>query len=46
MSPMQLSFWAENRRVSNRRIKEELGYRLLYPTYREGLQALLETLRP
>ncbi len=45
MSPMQLSFWAENRRVRNDRIKAELGYRLLYPTYREGLQALLETLR-
>lgn len=46
MSPMQLSFWAESRRVRNQRIKDELGYRLLYPTYREGLQALLETLRP
>ena len=31
------SFYAESKRVSNRRIKEELGYRLIYPTYREGL---------
>ena len=30
------SFYADSKRVSNRRIKEELGYRLLYPTYREG----------
>lgn len=45
MSPMALSFWSECRRVSNRRLKEELGYRLQYPTYREGLAALLETLR-
>jgi len=45
MSPMQLGFWAENRRVRNARMKAELGYRLLYPTYREGLRALLETLR-
>ena len=41
LSPMALSFYAESKRVSNRRIKEELGYRLLYPTYREGLAAIL-----
>jgi len=46
MSPMALAFWSESRRVCNRRLREELGYRLRYPTYREGLQALLETLRP
>jgi len=26
--------------------QEELGYRLLYPTYREGLRALLHLPRP
>ena len=41
LSPMALSFYADNKRVSNRRIKEELGVRLRYPTYREGLAALL-----
>ncbi|MCW5729800.1 MAG: SDR family oxidoreductase [Alphaproteobacteria bacterium] len=41
LSPMGRSFYAENKRVSNRRIKDELGVRLLYPTYREGLAALL-----
>ncbi len=40
MSPVARSFYAENKRVSNRLIKGELGVRLSYPTYREGLQAL------
>lgn len=40
LSPMAKSFYADSKRVSNRRIKTELGYRLLYPTYREGLRAL------
>ncbi|WP_255599510.1 SDR family oxidoreductase [Afifella sp. IM 167] len=41
MSPMALSFWGENKRVKNDKIKEELGVRLAYPTYREGLAATL-----
>ena len=41
MSPMALSFWADNRRLDNTRIKEELGVDLAYPTYREGLKAIL-----
>lgn len=40
LSPMAQSFYGESKRVSNRRIKEELGYQLLYPSYREGLRAL------
>jgi nucleoside-diphosphate-sugar epimerase len=40
LSAMAQSFYAESKRVSNRRIKEELGYKLVYPTYREGLKAL------
>ena len=43
LSPMAKSFYAESKRVSNRRIKQELGYKLLYPTYRDGLKALLPT---
>ncbi len=42
MSPMARSFYAESKRVSNHRIREELGVKLRYPSYREGLQALLE----
>jgi nucleoside-diphosphate-sugar epimerase len=42
MSPMALSFWQECRRVKNDKLKRDLGVRLRYPTYREGLQALFE----
>jgi hypothetical protein len=38
---MARTFYRDNRRVANRRIKEELSVRLAYPTYREGLRALL-----
>jgi nucleoside-diphosphate-sugar epimerase len=41
MTPMARSFYAESKRVRNDRIKTELGVTLLYPTYREGLAALL-----
>lgn len=41
MTPMARSFYAESKRVSNRRIKEELGIKLIYPDYRSGLRALL-----
>ncbi|MEM6590184.1 MAG: SDR family oxidoreductase [Pseudomonadota bacterium] len=41
MSPMARSFYAESKKVDNRRIREELGVELLYPDYRTGLQALL-----
>ncbi|MBY6135703.1 SDR family oxidoreductase [Nocardioides marinus] len=41
MTPMARSFYGENKRVSNRRIKEDLGISLLYPSYREGLRAVL-----
>ncbi|MFT4150303.1 MAG: SDR family oxidoreductase [Paracoccaceae bacterium] len=40
MTPLARSFYAESKRVRNDRIKAELGVRLLYPTYREGLAAL------
>lgn len=40
MTPMARSFYAESKRVDNRRMKDELGLRLRYPTYRAGLDAL------
>jgi nucleoside-diphosphate-sugar epimerase len=43
LSPMALSFYGENKRVSNLRIKQELGVTLKWPTYREGLKGLLAT---
>lgn len=41
MTPMARSFYAENKRVDNTRIRTELGVRLEYPDYRAGLAALL-----
>lgn len=41
MTEMGRSFYEENKRVSNRLIREELGVELKYPTYREGMAALL-----
>lgn len=43
LSPMARSFYGEVKVVSNRRLHDELGVRLAYPTYREGLTALWES---
>ena len=40
LSDMAKSFYADNKRVSNQRMKDALGVILAYPTYREGLTAL------
>jgi len=40
LSPMAREFWADNKRVGNDRIKVELGVKLLYPTWREGLDTI------
>lgn len=45
LSPMAQRFYAESKRVSNARAKSELGWRPLYPTYREGLAAILDAER-
>ena len=42
LSPLGLSFYADNKRVCNDRIKDELGVVLAYPDYQSGLRALLE----
>ena len=41
MTPMARSFYAESKKVSNARIKSELGVVLKYPDYRTGLADLL-----
>lgn len=43
MSAMKRTFWADNKRVDNSRIKIELGVELLYPDFRKGLQACLSS---
>jgi len=40
MSAMARSFYSSSARVSNARLKRELGVALAYPTYRHGLDAL------
>ncbi|MBB4395259.1 SDR family oxidoreductase [Bradyrhizobium sp. ERR14] len=40
MSAMARSFYASSARVSNARLKRELGVALVHPTYRHGLDAL------
>ncbi len=41
LTPMARSFYEGSRRIGNARIKSELGVKLRYPTYREGLASLL-----
>lgn len=43
MTQMARSFYAESKKVSNRRILKELGVTLKYPDYHSGLRALLAT---
>jgi nucleoside-diphosphate-sugar epimerase len=41
LSPMAQSFWSDNRRVRNDRIKDVLGVRLDFPDYRIGIRGIL-----
>ena len=41
MTEMGRSFWAENRKVASRKTQTALGIAWRYPTYREGLRAIL-----
>jgi nucleoside-diphosphate-sugar epimerase len=41
LTEMARSFWGESKRVSNRRLKRDLGVTLAYPDYRAGLSAIL-----
>lgn len=43
LSDMARSFYQETKRVSNARAKSDLGWVPLYPSYREGLKAILKT---
>jgi hypothetical protein len=38
---MAASFYVENKRVSNARLRHALGVELKFPSYREGLRAIL-----
>lgn len=45
LSAMGRSFYGELKRVKNERMKSDLGVRLSYPSYREGLAALASGIR-
>jgi nucleoside-diphosphate-sugar epimerase len=42
MAPMARSFYKENKRVNNEKIKNKLGIQLKYPDYKSGLKAIFE----
>lgn len=43
LSPQARAFYSENRRVANGKARRVLGWRPRYPTYREGLRAILRS---
>ncbi len=43
LSDMALTFWADNKKVRNTRLKQELGVTLQYPDYRAGLNAIFKS---
>ena len=44
LSPIALSFWEENRKVSNNLLCNKLGYKLLHKDYKSGLKSCLESI--
>lgn len=45
MAPIARSFYADNKRIRNDRIKRDLGITLLYPDFESGLKACLDAER-
>lgn len=45
LAPITQSFYADNKRIKNDKIKHELGVKLHYKNYREGLEACLSAER-
>ena len=45
LSPIALSFWEENRKVSNTLLCKDLGYQLIYKNYKSGLKNCLEIIK-
>ena len=46
LSPQARAFYGENRRVANGKAKRVLGWQPAFPTYREGLRAILRPTSP
>jgi len=45
LSPIALSFWEENRRVSNTLLCKDLGYKLIHKNYKSGLKSCLDIIK-
>lgn len=45
MAPITRSFYADNKRVQNNKIKNDLGITLQYPDYKQGLQGCFDSER-
>ena len=45
LSPIAQSFWIENRRVSNKLLCKNLGYKLIFKNYKVGLQNCLVNIK-
>ena len=45
LSPIALSFWTENRRVSNALLCKDLGYKLVHENYESGLKNCLDVIK-
>jgi dTDP-4-dehydrorhamnose reductase len=43
ITPLARSFYAENKRAANAKLKHDFAMDLIYPTYREGLAALWDS---
>ena len=42
LSEAAKAFYLESKKVSNKKLKEKLGYSLKFPTYKMGLKAIFE----
>ena len=40
VSEMAKSFYKEEKKVSNKKLKDELGYKLVFPSFKEGLLSI------
>tara|TARA_Y100001970_G_scaffold294335_1_gene450917 strand:- start:12883 stop:13773 length:891 start_codon:yes stop_codon:yes gene_type:complete len=45
LSPIALSFWEENRKVSNKLLCEKLGYKLIHENYTSGLKNCFQKIK-
>ena len=45
VSEMARSFYNEEKKVSNNKLKDELGYKLAFPSFKEGLLAIQKILK-